>query len=189
MGELLLYSNLYYSCAAEKSAGFSWDTLIAGISALIAVLAIVISDRFQILSFIDAQLIEIAKTCNSYLQADYSAHKDGKITQGRASGIVTALEDAEKIILQYHKHRLLVFKFDIDYFKEVFYNHLHSSIKVVLKSHLIKKEPGFVYETPSILDPIITDQLEKACEFFEKEIHKTWDFEKNREKRLGIVWQ
>jgi|GEM_PF-4532606 len=174
----------------DKSSGFSWDTLIAGLSALIAVLAIVISDRFQILSFIDAQLIEIAKTCNSYLQNDYQVHDEtGQIKRGRASGIITALEDAQTIILKYHKRRFLIFNCDISYFRGVFYSHLHSSIKVILKDFLIEKGPGFKFEGGPIdkYDPIRIDQLEKACKFFEKEIRATYKFEKDREKRLGIT--
>ena len=85
------------------------------------------------------------------------------------------------------KHTLC--KSDIDNFKGVFYNHLHSSIKVLLKSVLILNEPGFTYipVTDDLYDPIRKDQLDKACEFFKKEITETWLFEKGREKRLGII--
>ena len=167
-------------------SGFPWGPVIAFIAVIVAVIAIIITNRFQILSFVNAQLIEIAKTCNSYLQEDYQVHKDGKITQGRASGIVTALEDAEKIINQYYVKSRLVFKSDKDDFKRFFYNHLHSSIKVILKQFLKEEKPGFTYQKEGKYDPIRKDQLEKACNFFKKEINETWEFEKNREKRLGI---
>lgn len=174
-------------CISNNVLSINWE-LIAAITALIiAILTIIISSRFQILTFIHAQLIEIAITCNSYLQEDYQVHKNEKITQGRASGIVTALEDAEKIIYQYINESWLVSKKDEPKLKKLFYNHLHSSIKVVLKDYLINKKPGFKYEKSDPYDPIRTDQLDKACKFFENEIKTTWQFEKDREKRLGIV--
>lgn len=202
MIEILLNSHFYFYYGDDKTSGVTWDTFIAFSGVIIAVFAIWVSARFQILSFVDAQLIEIAKTCNSYLQSDYQLHasvvlKESDkeyhahgIQRGRASGIVTAFEDCEKIIESYYnKSRLLIFKSDMDNFKRVFYNHLHSSIKVLLKSVLISNEPGFIYvpATQDLYDPIRKDQLDKACEFFKKEIKETWEFEKDREKRLGIT--
>lgn len=174
-------------CVTDYFLWINWELFVAIMALLIAIITIIISSRFQILTFINAQLIEIAKTCNSYLQDDYQVHKNGKIMQGRASGIVTALEDAEKIIKQYINESWLIYKKDESKLKTLFYNHLHSSIKGVLKEYLIEKKPGFNYITPDPYDPIRTDQLDKACKFFKNEINKTWQFEKDREKRLEIV--
>ena len=174
-------------CITDYISCINWELFVAIVALIIAVITIIISSRFQILTFIQAQLIEIAKTCNSYLQDDYQVHKNGKIMQGRASGIVSALEDAEKIIEQYIKVSCLIYKRDSPKLKKLFFNHLHSSIKVILKDFLILKNPGFYYEKPDKFDPIRTDQLAKACKYFEKEIHETWNFEKERENRLGIL--
>ena len=187
MTGLLLYLNLFYCCVGKLSRfSWSWDTFIAGVALVVAFIAILITVRYQILSFVEAQLIEIAKTCNSYLQDDYQVHKDGIIERGAASSIVTALEDAEKIINHYYKKRWLIFKYDVGDFKGTFYNHLHSSIKVVLKNVLMEQGPGFVYKGKDLYDPIRKDQLDKVCEFLVNEIKETWKFEKDREKRLGI---
>ena len=121
-----------------------------------------------------------------FIQDDFQVHKDGKITQGRASGIVTALEDAEKIINKYIKKSCLIVKKDRVKLKQLFFNHLHSSIKVILKDFSILNNPGFYYEKPDKYDPIRKDQLDKACRFFENEIQATWNYEKDRNKRLGI---
>lgn len=174
------------SCSNYSLNTKNWELIIAIVALIIAIVTILITSRYQILTFIHAQLIEIAKNCNSYLQDDYQVHKDGKIKQGRASGIVTALEDAEKIINQYVNERFLIYKKDEPKLKKLFYNHLHSSIKVVLKDYLILKNQGFNYEKPDKYDPVRKDQLEKACLYFDKEIRDTWEFERSREERLGI---
>lgn len=194
MTYLIYYYNPTYYCSGILSK-ISLDTSIAFSGVLIAVVALIFSIRLQIISFIEAQLIEIAKNCNSYLQHDYQVHENGVIERGRASGIVTALEDAEKIINYYNKKWRLIVTTDSKHFKSVFYNHLHSSIKVVLKEVLINKRPGFTYWVEGLndslkiekYDPIRQDQLDKACKFFEKQINDTWTFEKKREKRLGIT--
>ena len=99
-----------YSCENfENGSKYSADTFIAYCSLLVAVVAIYLSCRYQLLTFINGQLLDIAKTCNSYLQEDYQVHnKESKITQGRASSILTGLEDAEKIINRYCSKSYLI---------------------------------------------------------------------------------
>lgn len=179
--------NITLLCNLEYQASFNWELIIAILALIIAIFTILISSRFQILTYINAQLIEIAKTCNSYLQDDYQVHKNNTIKQGRASGIVTALEDAEKIIKQYIKESTLIFKRDEIKLKKLFYNHLHSSIKVILKDYQVNNGTGFNFETKiDSINKIIIYQLGNSCKYFENEIRETWDFEKNREKTLKL---
>jgi len=190
----LIILSVYY-LNTHKSNSISWDTLFALAGVLIAVFAIFITIRLQTINLIESQLIEIAKTCNSYLVGDYQIHnEDGIIKRGRASGIVTALEDSQKIIDHYcHLWRFL-FSCDKKNLKKYFFNHLHSSIKELLKGGV----PNFVYwkiavknkypeiEEKEIYDPIRHDQLTKAREFFKIQIQETADFNRQREIRLGI---
>lgn len=175
-----------YKCEIANDTGFSWETLIALSSFIIAIIALVITSRYQVLSFVNSQLLEVAKTCNAYLQDDFQvSDKTGKISQGRASGIVTALEDAEKIINGNYSSSRLIFKKDKKNFRQLFFIHLHSSIKEVLKA-VYKDNFDFVYIDPDKYDPIRKDQLDKACAFFYDDIKAIIEFGDNREKRLKI---
>lgn len=174
-----------YKCEIINDKGLSIDTLIAVVSFIIALIALLISGRYQILSFVNTQLLEVAKTCNSYLQEDFQvSDKIGKISQGRASGILTALEDAQKIINNYST-RILIFRPDVDRFRQLFFIHLHSSIKELLKA-AYKDDFDFIYYIPDKFDPIRKDQLDKASTFFNDDIKAVIEFGDDREKRLNI---
>src|SRR5580698_10180944 len=100
----------HYSSYSEYNDSFSlstWITIgVALLALFVSIRALIVSirgNKFQTITFINGQLIEVAKRCNSYLVGDYQVYKkdtnnkDIPITGGRASSIVTALEDAQTI--------------------------------------------------------------------------------------------
>lgn len=180
MISFILVSIINCKCNIENESGLSLETFISFSSLLIALAALYITLRLQLISFINTQILELTKTCNAYLQDDYQVHKNGKITQGRASGIVTALEDIE-IAINNSCCGILIWKFDLEGFKKFAFIHLHSSIKEILKGNL-----EFNYEIPENNDVIRKYQLDKSRLFFRKEIDKKKADDINREMKLKI---
>ena len=173
-----MYSIMLICCHCSHINNLTgWVTIIP---IVIALVAIYFSARFQMITSVNSQLIEIAKVCNSYLQEGYQVNKDGKISQGRASGIVTALEDAEKIINFYSK-KWYIFYLDKETFRRCFYFNLHSSIR-----DFLKREIEFNTEESNRIDNIINDQLHNARIFLRKEIDETIKSENERVARLDV---